>query len=356
MAGGPPLVSDDHVEFRVADPEDALEGVGLLQEVARPRHGLPFVRFPGTGEWRLTIPRPPADRMEYRLEIHHSRDETETICDPHVETTAAGPFGEKSVLEFPGYERPAWLDDDPPEGGIEEIVITSLALQDEVHGVLWRSAGSSARQSLPLLIVHDGPEYAKYASLLEFLDSMVAVGRLPAMRAALLAPSDRTRDYAAWPVWAFALAQEILPNLNKIAPSGRTPKVGMGASLGALAMLHAHRSYPTALGGLYLQSGSYFQPTLDVIESYRELFVPVTRFVGRVLDAPDFRRPIPVTMTAGTAEENLHNNKAMHAALLEQRYDIEWHEQRDAHNWVAWRDTWDPHLVDLLNRVWRTAE
>lgn len=356
MAGGPPIITDDHVEFRVADPEDVLDGVGLLQEVARPRHGLPFVRFPGTGEWRLTIPRPPADRMEYRLEIHHSSDETETICDPYVEGRAHGPFGDKSVLEFPGYEPPKWLDEEPEEGEVEDIVITSLALQDEVHGLLWRSAGSSPRQPLPLLIAHDGPEYAEYAWLLKFLDSMVAADRLPPMRAVLLAPLDRTRDYAAWPVWAFALAQEILPNLAKVAPSGRIPKVGMGASLGALAMLHAHRSYPTALGGLFLQSGSYFQPTLDVIESYRELFVPVTRFVGRVLDSPTFKRPIPVTMTAGTAEENLHNNRAMRTALLEQRYPVDWHEQRDAHNWTAWRDTWDPHLVDLLNRVWSKPE
>lgn len=351
MTVGPPIVSDTHIEFCVPDPDEALEGVGLLQEVARPRHGLPFMRFPATGEWRLTIPRPPADRMEYRLELHHSRDDTETICDPNVDQRAGGPFGEKSVLEFPGYEAPKWLDDDAPEGEIEDLVITSLALQDEVHGFLWRSAGSSPRQPLPLLVVHDGPEYANFASLLKFLDAMVAAGRLPPMRAALLAPLDRTRDYAAWPVWAFALAQEILPSLNKVAPSGRIPKVGMGASLGALAMLHAHRSYPTAFGGLLLQSGSYFQPTLDVIESYRELFVPVTRFVGRVLDTTKFQKPIPVTMTAGTAEENLHNNRAMRTALLEQRYPVDWHEQRDAHNWVSWRDTWDPHLVDLLLRV-----
>ena len=351
MPAGPPVVTDTHAEFCVADPEEQLEGVGLLQEVARPRHGLPFVRFPGTGEWRITIPRPPAHRMEYRLEIQTSEG-TKTICDPHVDGRAPGPFGDKSVLEFPDYEPPKWLHDEPPEGEVEELVITSFALQDEIHGLLWRSAGSSARHSLPLLVAHDGPEFAKYGSLIEFLDSMVASGRLPPMRAALLAPLERTRDYAAWPVWAFALAQEILPGLAKLAPSGHTPKVGMGASLGGLAMLHVHRSYPSALGGLYLQSGSYFQPTLDIIESYRELFVPVTRFVGRVLEAPDSPRPIPVTMTAGTAEENLHNNRAMRAALLEQRYPVDWHEQPDAHNWTAWRDTWDPHLVDLLNRVW----
>lgn len=354
MTAGPPVVTETHVDFRFGDPDDILDGVALLQEVARPRHGLPFVRFPGTGEWRLSLPRPDADRIEYRLEIHRRGGETETICDPDVAGRAEGPFGDRSVLELPGYQRPTWLDVQPPAGEVEDLVVTSLALQDEVHGLLWRSAGSPARQPLPLLVVHDGPEFARFASLLQFLDAMVAAGRLPAMRAALLAPLERTRDYAASPVYAFALTQEVVPALGRVAPAGRIPKVGMGASLGALAMLHAHRSHPAALGGLYLQSGSFLQPTLDVVEAARELFGPVTRFVGRVLVTPGFRRPIPITMTAGTAEENLHNNRAMRDALSAQGYAVEWHEQRDAHNWVSWRDTWDPHLVDLLCRVWGT--
>jgi hypothetical protein len=28
------------------------------------------------------------------------------------------------------------------------------------------------------------------------------------------------------------------------------------------------------------------------------------------------------------------------------------HVNRDAHNWTAWRDTFDPHLVELLQRKW----
>jgi hypothetical protein len=28
-------------------------------------------------------------------------------------------------------------------------------------------------------------------------------------------------------------------------------------------------------------------------------------------------------------------------------------EHRDAHNWIAWRDTLDPWLVGLLEELWR---
>jgi enterochelin esterase family protein len=28
------------------------------------------------------------------------------------------------------------------------------------------------------------------------------------------------------------------------------------------------------------------------------------------------------------------------------------HVNRDAHNYVGWRDALDPHLVDLLARAW----
>ena len=37
-----------------------------------------------------------------------------------------------------------------------------------------------------------------------------------------------------------------------------TVRVGVGVSLGALAMLHAHRTQPPAFDALFLQSGSFF--------------------------------------------------------------------------------------------------
>jgi len=38
----------------------------------------------------------------------------------------------------------------------------------------------------------------------------------------------------------------------------------------------------------------------------------------------------------------------MARALAAQGYDVALHELRDVHNYVAWRDAFDPHLTGLL--------
>ena len=39
-------------------------------------------------------------------------------------------------------------------------------------------------------------------------------------------------------------------------------------------------------------------------------------------------------------------------ALQRQGYDVRFTRNRDAHNWISWRDTFDPHLIDLLREMW----
>ena len=55
-------------------------------------------------------------RLEYKLEVDHADGGTEHVCDPDNPKRAPGAFGEKSVLELPGYEPPAWLDAEGVEG------------------------------------------------------------------------------------------------------------------------------------------------------------------------------------------------------------------------------------------------
>ena len=124
----------------------------------------------------------------------------------------------------------------------------------------------------------------------------------------------------------------------------------MGASLGALAMLHAHRRYPRTFDALFLQSGSYFRQRTDKVESSFPRYRRITRFTGTVIGgAPE--RPIPIALTSGLAEENLMNNRAVAEALLAQGYPSWLAEVRDAHNWTAWRDSFDPHLPALIEAV-----
>ena len=87
----------------------ASQTVSLAQEVARPRLGPPFA-FDGES-WQLRFPRPAADRLEYLLEIDGALGP-----DPANPRRAPGPFGDKSVVEWPEYTPPRWLDSPATRG------------------------------------------------------------------------------------------------------------------------------------------------------------------------------------------------------------------------------------------------
>ena len=59
-----------------------------------------------------------------------------------------------------------------------------------------------------------------------------------------------------------------------------------------------------------------------------------------------------MTITVGRAEENAHNNREMARALAAQGYEVSLEEVPDMHNYVGWRDAFDPHLTTLLRRAW----
>ena len=217
------------------------------------------------------------------------------------------------------------------------LELDSRALKADVPVRLWapRSAGRGPR---PLLLVHDGTDYVRRASLLRLLERTIPV------RAALVEPVEREEHYAASPAYARALVQELLPAFDTGGP-----RVGLGSSLGALALLHAHRTSPESLDGLFLQSGSFFRRATNRQERSFPRFRRVDRFVREVLEGEP-ARPIPVTITCGR-EENLENNRALAAALERQGYDVRFHEHPGGHTWPAWKRALDPHLEELLCRV-----
>ena len=349
-----PEVTANDVTFRLPDPDEALKIVELLQDVQRPRLGPHFAFDAETKVWTLTFPRPDADRIEYSMHLVHHDGSEEWIPDPANERRAEGPFGERSVIEWPEYAPPAWVGREVPQGSLTEAELPSRTLRVKLRTLFWAAPGVSEDQPLPLLVAHDGPEYAQLSALTKLLEIGVADGRIPPLRAALIAPVDRDQIYSASAAYSRALAYEILPEVYRRAPTphGRSMRVGMGASLGALAMLHLHRTSPSAFGALFLQSGSFFRLRFDKQESGFVRFRRISRFMGSVLTAEAWPHPIPVTLTCGTAEENLANNRATRDALARQGYDVHLHENRDAHNWIGWRDTFDPFLLDLLAKVW----
>jgi enterochelin esterase family protein len=206
---------------------------------------------------------------------------------------------------------------------------------------------------LPLLLVHDGPEYAARAALLHWAGAMIEAGAVAPFRVALLPPGDRNEWYSASAAYGRSLGRLILPALRGLVPVAGRP-VGMGASLGALAMLQAQRAWPGTFAGLFLQSGSYFVPRFDRQESGFPRYGRIVRFVRGVLRATAVAEPIPVAMTCGTEEENIHNNRLMAAALADQGYPVRLAGLPNRHDFESWRDGLYPHLTELLASVWPT--
>jgi enterochelin esterase-like enzyme len=343
----PVRAPDDHIALTFRGPR-GLRAVRFRSDLVKRGDPPEFRRRGRSLTWELRLPRPVGvDRVEYLLELVRTDGGAELVTDPANPLVAAGPFGEKSVLELPGYRPPVWLDEEAEEGSVEPLSLRSRLLRARVSGLLWTSAGADDAGPLPLLVVHDGPEYAEFSALTRMLDAAVAQLELPPMRAALLHPVRRNETYSAAKRYADALATEIVPAL----PPGPS-RVGMGASLGALAMLHAHRVHPELFAGLFLQSGSFFRRELDGYERNFPRFERIARFVGGVRRTREWPHPVPVTMTCGLGEENLGNNRAMRDLLAAQGYPVDLVEHRDAHNWVSWRDVLDPHLTVLLERLW----
>ena len=196
-----------------------------------------------------------------------------------------------------------------------------------------------------LLVVLDGPEYQRRMRLLALLRRLVERGDVRPHRVALVVPEDRMETYSASARFARALSDELssLP--------GR--RVGVGASLGALALLHAHRTHADAFAGLFLQSGSYFRRLTDRRESGFARFGRVDRFVGTVLRGAGAAAPVSSTLTCALDEENYVNNAAVARALAEQGYAVDFHAARGGHDWPTWRRALEHHLPPLLRKAWR---
>ena len=349
-------VATDELVLRFADPGGRFVAVRLLSDLFKRSDPPGFAWDEDEAAWTLRRPWPASvTRLEYLLELEDLAGRLRLATDPENPLRAPGPFGDRSVLELPEYVRPGWVDDDEaPPGTLRGLRLRSRRLRREVGGLLWEPPDTDPTEPLPLLVAHDGPEYAEYSYLTRFLESMTAELELPPLRAALLHPVERDEHYSASARYSTALVRELIPALERRTrtPRDRAARVGVGASLGGLAMLHAHRMHPDSFGGLFLQSGSFFRQRFDSQESRFGRFQRVARFVGTVLRDRSWSHPIPIAMTCGTGEENLANNRAVRDALAAQGYPAVLDEHPDAHNWVSWRDTFDPHLLGFLQRLW----
>jgi enterochelin esterase-like enzyme len=212
---------------------------------------------------------------------------------------------------------------------------------------LWSPASLPADAAVPLLIAHDGSGLAESASLLSWASAHAAADPI---RVALLDPAPGCRDswYSANPGYLHHLNDVVLPALRGQVKVSAV--VGLGVSLGAVAMITWQRRHPTAVDALALQSGSFFTPVLDPQESGFRYFDRIYAAVLDVTARPPERR-VPLLLTCGAIEENLANNQLMAEELTAAGDPTTFVTVPDAHNTIGWRDAWAPHLDRLVDAV-----
>ena len=142
--------------FRVADPERRYAAVRLCSDLPLSDAERSFAR--DGDAWVLELEPRQIERLEYHVEVTDRDGATQTGPDPGNPLRAPGAFGEKSVLLLPGYEPPAWLEAPAVDGHIVDFSIRGRGLGANVTGRIW---SPDTDEPLPLLVAHDGPEYAR---------------------------------------------------------------------------------------------------------------------------------------------------------------------------------------------------
>jgi enterochelin esterase-like enzyme len=217
----------------------------------------------GTDLWYVVLELPEGSRVEYQLEV--VRDgRRERINDPLNPRLAHSPVGSSSVCYAHGHEIPDWTRFDPEArpGSLVDMVLPSRALRRDCAVTLYlpaRFRRDSPGTRYPLLIVHDGGDYLRYADAKTVLDNLIHRLDVAELVVAFAYPGDRLAEYANSAAHARYLTAELLPRLEAELPLAGTPsgRCLMGSSFGAVASLSTAYRYPEVYGSLLLQSGSF---------------------------------------------------------------------------------------------------
>ena len=300
----------------------------------------PFAPVPGTDFWTLTMDMPARSRVEYKLEVVQG-DEHRLVEDPLNPNRAHDPYGSNSVVYGDGYEEPDWIVPDPEArpGKVVEHRMRSDIFGETRPFSVYLPARFRETRRYPLLVVHDGEEFVRFAGLKHALDNLIHRLEIPPLVVALTQSPDRLREYADDERHARFLVEELVPGLEEKYPLVGTPSARalMGASFGAVASLSAAWRHPGYFHSLLLQSGSFAFTDIGNEHDRGPLFDPVVKFVNAFRENPG--KPVDkVYVSCGTYESLIYYNRSMVPLLERTGMEVRYNEARDGHNWENWRD------------------
>jgi len=300
----------------------------------------PLHCIPGTDLWYLTLDIPPGSRIEYKFEVvqHGHGRWMEDPLNPH---RASDPFGANSVAHGHGYEVPEWAQPDPEAlpGKLIEWNIESKAFGERRDLAVYLPARFRPTRRYPLLFVHDGRDYLRFASLKTVLDNLVHRLEIPGLVVALCNSPNRIGEYADDARHARFVTEECIPDLEAQLPLVGKPRGRclMGASFGGVASLSTAFRYPGFYGRLLLQSGSFAFSDIGNQNRRGPAFEPVISFMNRFRASSELVSE-RAFISCGMHESLIYENRSLIPMLQASGMELRYVEARDGHNWENWRD------------------
>ncbi len=341
---GGPLVDGDGVTFLFRDAD--VDRVYLRHEIMGLESMQEFLRLGDTSLFYLPMQVPATARIEYRLEIVRGSAH-QVVLDPLNPLRSDCPYGEKSVVTGADYRPPEFSRERPEvrRGKILELSVDSRVFGERREFLLYLPARYRSDRTYPLLIVHDGPDYLRYAALSTVLDNLLHDREMADVIVLLTGSPDRLVEYKVDPRQGDFLVRDLLPMVEERWPlrRERSARCLMGASYGGLTSLHTFSRYPEYFGMVFSQSGSFVHADVrprHPTEGDPQLLAddePIKQFVA------SFSRWKPeeaarLYLTCGRFESLIFFNRSLLNVLQEHGYDYAFRELYDGHNWTCWRD------------------
>lgn len=302
---------------------------------------LPLRRITGTDLWYVVIELPEHSRVEYQFELVKGDERIPYVNDPLNPRVAHSPLGTNSVCVGRGYHVPEWTQPNPEArpGELIDLPIRSQALRRVSPVTVYLPARFRRTARYPLLVVHDGEDYLRYAAAKTVLDNLIHRLDVADLVVAFINPGNRLVEYANQAAHARFVTSELLPALEERLPLVGTPasRCLMGSSFGAIASLSTAVRYPNTFASLLLQSGSFVFTDIGDDHGGGPAFDPVVKFVNRYRARPAHVAE-RVFMSCGVYEPLSMRNRSMVSTFQQAGMELRFVEARDGHNWENWRD------------------
>ncbi|MFL5348403.1 MAG: alpha/beta hydrolase [Hyalangium sp.] len=190
----------------------------------------------------------------------------------------------------------------------------------------------------PLVVVFDGTDYLRRASLATLLDNLILERRMQPVALAMVANGGpaRTVEYTCSEATLGLLVGKVLPLARQklqLQDERYNPGVHgvLGASLGGLMALYTGLRLPQIFGRVLSQSGAFaISDNEFALEHYEFPVFDLARGASR--------RQLSVWMDCGVFERLLDGNRRMLPVLQEAGHRVHYWEYPGGHNYSAWRD------------------